>query len=147
MTSLCSVSNLSVGERLSATVYYTVLEINPNNVKVIDENGQTLTISNGVLERECYSANQFTEEAKVSRTDICKTIQGAGDTIFEAVFKKKDGTQRTMVARKVPYSDQTIFGRTEVYEMAATGAKPQKRQIDHRTIEQLTLKNKRFRVK
>ena len=143
----CNVSTLKPGDFLSTTVYYTVTDIKDNgDVEVMDEEGKSLTISKDIVARESYSAEQFTEDRVSNRTDMVKVLQNAGDTIFTVKFKKKDTSDRTLVGRRVPGSDDTCFGRTNALEMVP-GKPPQKRQIDHRTISEITFKNKRLRIK
>ena len=146
-TAKCNVSTLKPGDFLSTTVYYTVTDIKDNgDVEVMDEEGKSLTISKDIVARESYSAEQFTEDRVSNRTDMVKVLQNAGDTIFTVKFKKKDNSDRTLVGRRVPGSDDTCFGRTNALEMVP-GKPPQKRQIDHRTISEITFKNKRLRIK
>ena len=144
--SKCIASELKVGDHLSTTVYYTVQEVNNGKIVVVDETGATLTISNSIVERESFTAVQFNEEVKASRTELVQALQTAGDEIFKAVFKKKDGTLREMIARRVPGSSDTLFGRTQCLECVAGGA-PKKRQIDHRSVEEVTIRNKKMKLK
>jgi len=146
----CNAAELKVGDNLSTTVYYTVVEKLPGKTVVTDETGARVTISNGVLERESYSATQYTDEKKVSRTDAVKVLQNAGDTQFECEFTKKDGTKRRMVARRRPgVPGDTVFGRTECIESVpgSTTGETQKRQIDHRTLASITWKRRKYTVK
>jgi len=145
-TQKCKANELRVGDKLSTTVYYTVTGIQSGRVSVVDETGSTLTISNPIIERESFTAVQFDEEVKVSRTELVKALQNAGDTIFKVVFKKKNGEARDMIARRVPGSDDTCFGRTEALE-CLQGTLPQKRQIDHRTLEEVIIRNKKMKLK
>lgn len=142
----CKAADLSVGDKLSTTVYYTVRAKQPGKVQVIDETGSTLWISNSIIERESFTAVQHVEEENVSRTKLVETLQHAGDTLFRAKFKKKNGEERVLIGRRVPGSDDTCFGRTNALE-SLDGRPPQKRQIDHRTLEEVTIRNKRFKLK
>ncbi len=142
----CKASELQIGDKLSTTVYYTVRAKLAGKVQVVDETGATLTISNPIIERESFTATQFDEEEKVSRTVLVHKLQHAGDTLFQAKFKKKNGEERVLIGRRVPGSDDTCFGRTEALENL-DGARPQKRQIDHRTLEEVTIRNKKYKIK
>lgn len=142
----CKAADLQVGDKLSTTVYYTVRAKQHGKVQVVDETGSTLWISNSIIERESFTASQFGEEEKVSRTKLVQTLQHAGDTLFQAKFKKKNGEERILIGRRVPGSDDTCFGRTEALE-SLDGRNPQKRQIDHRTLEEVTIRNKRYKLK
>ena len=145
-TQKCKSNELRVGDKLSTTVYYTVTEVQNGRVKVIDETGSTLTISNAIIERESFTAEQFDEEVKVSRTELVKALQNAGDTIFKAVFKKKNGERRrthrpsgSRVRRHMLWPHRGA--------RVPSGTKPQKRQIDHRTLEEVTIRNKKMKLK
>ena len=133
-TTKCNVSTLQPGDFLSTTVYYTVTDIKDNgDVRVVDEDGKSLTISKDIVARESYSAQQFTEDKVANRTDMVKVLQNAGDTIFTVKFKKK-GQQRpnagwsssTRVARHVLWSDQCIGNGSRT-----TAAKAPNRPSNH----------------
>ena len=142
----CKASDLKIGENLSTTVYYTVRAKQSGKVQVADETGSTIWISNSIIERESFTATQFEEEETVSRTKLVQTLQHAGDTLFKVKFKKKNGDERILIGRRVPGSNDTCFGRTEALE-SLDGRPPQKRQVDHRTLEEVTIRNKRFKLK
>jgi len=142
----CKATDLHIGDKLSTTVYYTVRAKQPGKTQVVDETGSTLWISNSIIERESFTAVQHDEEEKVSRTKLVQTLQHAGDTLFRVKFKKKNGEERVLIGRRVPGSDDTCFGRTEALE-SLDGIRPQKRQIDHRTLEEVTIRNKKFKLK
>jgi len=142
----CVAADLQIGDKLSTTVYYTVRAKQPGKVQVVDETGSTLWISNSIIERESFTATQFEQEKKVTRTELVHKLQYAGDTLFQVKFKKKNGEERALVGRRVPGSSDTEFGRTEALE-SLDGCKPQKRQIDHRTLEEVTIRRKKYKLK
>ena len=145
--SKCSATDLRVGEHLSTTVYYTVVAKLDGKTTVKDsETGDSLTISDTIIERESYSAQQYTSEEKVSRTDAVRVLQNAGDTVFTVVFTKKDGSSREMIARRIPgVPGDTVFGRTECLEIVVGGS--QRRQVDHRTLQSIVWKGVLYTVK
>ena len=143
----CKVAELQPGDKLSRISYLTVRSIKSNgSVEVVNEAGNSWTIGKSIVEDECYTATQFSEEEKVSRTKLVEILQNTGDTLFEAKFKKKNGDDRPLTGRRVPGSDDTCFGRTNALE-SLDGRPPQKRQIDHRTLYEVTTRNKRFKLK
>ena len=148
MATKCSASDLQVGEHLSTTVYYTVVGKNAGKVQVRDSaTGDTLTISDSIIERESYSASQFAKTLRVSRTDAVKVLQNAGDTIFTVVFTKKDGSERQLTGIRIPgVPGDTVFGRTECWEVVEGGGY-QRRQVDHRTIKSIIWKGTLYSVK
>ena len=175
------VSDLKKGEILSATVYYHVDKIG-TSLEVHDLGpGQGSTSSNrlnygaSVAEREAFTASQFNEVRKCSRTDIVNALQGAGDTIFTVSFKKKNGDIRELRGCRIPGIPDTCFGRSAVYDLDVTSyaynvkeggeivhrkgetfssgiteeqKRPhRKREVDHRTVFQLILKNVKYVLK
>ena len=110
-TQKCKSNELRVGDKLSTTVYYTVTEVQNGRVKVIDETGSTLTISNAIIERESFTAEQFDEEVKVSRTELVKSSSKRGRYDLQSgLQKEKNGERRELIGRRVPGSDDTCFG-------------------------------------
>ena len=147
--SKCLAEELKVGEHLSTTVYYEVLKKRAGKTEVRDSlTGDTLTISNVIIERESYSALQWSQgEMKVSRTDAVKVLQNAGDTIFKVVFMKKDGSERELIGLRIPgVPGDTVFGRTECWEILDGGTR-QRRQVDHRTLKSIIWKGTLYTVK
>ena len=136
---------LNVGDKLSRISYITVVEKKNGQTKVANETGYSWWIGNDILRRECFGV-QFNEEEKVSRTELVRTLQQAGDTLFSATFKKKNGEKRVLVGRRKPGSDDTCFGRTVALE-CRNGEPPQERQIDHRTLVEVILRNKKRKLK
>ena len=141
----CDLADLQVGDKLSRISYITVRQIGSSKVQVANETGYTWWIGSEIVERECYGVHHK-EEEKVSRTELVRKLQNAGDTLFRAKFKKKNGEERVLIGRRVPGSDDTCFGRTESLE-SLDGTLAQKRQIDHRTLEEVTIRNKKFKLK
>ncbi len=87
----CDPNTLEVGDWLSGTVYYKVL-LNTSDIgklKLIDNYGRTLWVSNGILQREMTSSKQHEEEKEVSRTEMVRILTQAKDQVFTARFKKQ----------------------------------------------------------
>ena len=144
----CNADDLVAGDHLSTTVYYTVVSTgnNGNDVEVVNEDGEKLYIHKAIVASESFTAVQQREEVVVTRTRLVEELQAAGDTIFRVRFVKKNNESRTLIGRRLPGANDTCFGRTQVLE-SVRGAKPQKREIDHRTLEELTIRNKRYKLK
>ena len=96
------VDEIKVGDRLACVQYYEVLktvENNNNYFTLKNEEGETSNVSPSILEKECFSAGQYTETCEVSQTEIIHRLMGAGDTVFTAVFHKllpKKEIERTL---------------------------------------------------
>jgi hypothetical protein len=144
---------------------------------VTNEEGLSWEITNGIVEKECYTANQAEEEIKVSRTELIDIFSKVGDTIFTVNFdklptaedflaltrgeggkirsfeemtkdfKKFKGENRTIVGYMIKIENG--FGRSLVIQAFYKDEKDKKsfRQIDHRTLNWLIFKNKKYVVK
>lgn len=86
----CDVSKLNVGDTLSVNRYYKVKRKDGGHLLVEDlELGKELRIGNPIVERECYSHNQFDKTKKITATALAKLLEAAGDTVFTCTFRKK----------------------------------------------------------
>lgn len=83
-------SLLQPGDRLSRTSYVEIVRRLPGGgFKVRNETGFTWDIGGSIVANEMYAANQYTEEVKVSRTEMVEALENAGDAIFTVTFGKK----------------------------------------------------------
>lgn len=87
---------LAVGDRLSRVSYMEVMAIGPNFIEVKNQDGLCWKISNAVIAAETYTAAQYSEEVKCSRTELVEKLEGARDSVFTVVFNKKVN-QKSMV--------------------------------------------------
>lgn len=83
------VEKLSVGDYLSETQYYAVIEKTDERVKVRNERGYEFSIAHPIVEEGMYSASQFHQEVEVTRTELCELLENAGDSIFTVNFNKQ----------------------------------------------------------
>lgn len=83
------VANVNVGDYLSETQYYRVTSKQSSKINVENERGFSFGVSNNIVEEGMYSANQFTEEKKVSRTELINIFSKVGDTVFTVNFNKQ----------------------------------------------------------
>lgn len=132
----------------------------------------SLNYGKSVAERESYTASQFEREEKCCRTKIVEALSNAGDSVFTVEFKTSKNEHRILRGRKLGLPD-TIYGRTEVIDFDVDTfshnvkdedgnivhkrgdtfpssitqeekEKHQRRQVDHRTITSLILKNVKY---
>lgn len=139
------VQKLKSGDIISNTEYFVVESIGNRGsfkeyvfARTLDG---TQSISFDLIKYNSYKTpTQFTETKKVPRTKIVEILQHhVKSHAFMVDFKKKDGSDRTMVARMVNFCG--LFGRSEVMELKHDGTQKsfieQKRLVDHRTIKRL----------
>lgn len=86
-------NKLQVGDYLSRTSYMKVvdkgLSFNSQQVQVENEDGMKWAIEAGIVERECYSHNQYLEEKQVTRTELIEIFSKVGDAIYTVNYCKQ----------------------------------------------------------
>lgn len=104
-----------------------VLCVAGDTVTVRNEEGKQWQISTDIVANECYSASQYTEEKKVTRSELSSVLRNAGDTCFEARFEKQvTAKQVADVLKEVHESEPDTFAkpakRRKLAAMLTTGA-------------------------
>lgn len=166
-------SNLKTGDRLSRISYLEVLSTGRMcNVK--NEEGLEWSIDSNILENECYSADQFVETREVNRTELITTLSEVGNAVFtvnfdklptaddflsltrddgnkirafddmKKDFKKLKGENRTLVGYLI--KTETGFGRSMVIDLDIKESN-KIRQVDHRTLNWLIVRNIKYVIK
>ena len=79
---------LKKGDFLSEIQYYKVVDIVGGTVQVENERGFKFAVSSGIVEEGMFSANQFTEEVSLTRTELIEQLGKVGNTIFTVNFNK-----------------------------------------------------------
>jgi hypothetical protein len=113
------------------------------NVTSVDH-GNTFDIRGESLIASGMSGDSFSETLRVSKTDAAKILSESVDRPFTVVFKKADGSLRTLRGRLIPSAD-SILGRSMVEDLDLKDNRV--RQVDHRTIVSLIVDNTKFVVK
>lgn len=84
---LCSASKLKTGDWVSCVVYYRRGEY---ATRYTNHRGQSLGISDGIVENECYAADQFNVEKTIGVKRLRELmLHESGDAIFTVCFTKK----------------------------------------------------------
>jgi hypothetical protein len=81
--------NLKVGEKLSETQYYSVVKIAGEKVQLKNEANQDIVVDKNYVEDCLISGNQFTEEQKMSKTDLAKMFLENPNVVFTVSFNKQ----------------------------------------------------------
>lgn len=89
MAKKSNANQLKEGQFLSETQYYKIKNIIGDIVEVENERGFTFSISKPIIEEGIFSADQFTEEVKVSRTELINIFTSVGDTVFTVCYHKQ----------------------------------------------------------
>jgi hypothetical protein len=82
-------NDLKVGDWFSCIIYNQVLNVEENRLEVINQYGLKYGVTKSIAQNEGFSANQFDEEKKLTRTEIIEILESAGDTVFTVNFVTK----------------------------------------------------------
>ena len=82
-------SDVKVGEFMTLFNYYKVEHIDDGYVHVVDEKGNRLRISKGIVNDSMHSTNQFSKSEKVTRTRLAQIMEGLGHAAFCVTFQKQ----------------------------------------------------------
>ncbi|MCB9806250.1 hypothetical protein H6775_03810 [Candidatus Nomurabacteria bacterium] len=83
------ISQVKVGDRLSEVQYYEVVSVEKGRMNLKTHKGMNITVTNAIVEECMNSSEQYSEEVKVSRTEMAEKLRHAGDMVFKVCFNKK----------------------------------------------------------
>lgn len=141
-----SARKLYLGDHVSRTSYMKVVGVVPSQNKVIVQNtdGLKWEIDARVVEKECFSADQYSKTVDVTRTELVNIFKNAGDAVFTVNFITQDKRDRKLIGYLL--NTENEFGRSNVIDLEEKN-NYNTRQVDHRTMYELILKNTRYVVK
>ena len=172
----CDSSQLKTGDRLSRIQYYEVVSIDEekNQYQLKNQQGFEFIVTPGIVEAEMFSADQFTSDVKVTRSELVSILESAGDTCFTVTFMKQTKDKdiadrlkdidmseytsdraRRKLARELIAGEERVLrgylqstepklGRSMVIDLAIPEGRHNIRLVDHRTIKSIVLKNVRY---
>ena len=159
------------GDFFSCHQYMKVVRVSGNSVDLVNERGQQLTIEKDVLIQDSFSADHYEREVTCNMTELSEVLQGAKDTIFKVVFRKKidekviqdklaslsakdidskakeiaqellEGQEVELIGHLV--KSEQHMGRSLVIDLEAP-ADSNFRQVDHRTIQSIIWRNVKY---
>ena len=88
MAKSCKLIDIKVGDYLYEVTYYQVTGVNNEDVSVRTSTGTTMKISNSLIEDIAYCTTQFTQEVKMTRTQLAQKIEQLGRSAFFIKFRK-----------------------------------------------------------
>lgn len=172
-----SFDKIQIGDYLSETQYYKVVDKKGGKIYVSNERGFEFNISSNIVEEGMLTANQFEEEKKVNRTDIVNLLENAKDTIFTVNFNKLPNeksmleelknvkisdlgseTELKKLAKRMNMGEERTLighlnhsepklGRSNVTDLEIPVGQHRSRLVDHRTINWLIINNVKYVVK
>jgi|GEM_PF-3574026 len=134
---------------LMAFIYYgTVQHAAPSgtNLTVKDvDNHREMGVNGTELIESSFSADQFHEEIKVSKTKAAELLVSSPNRPIKVSFNKQDGTERILRGRLI--QPEPLLGRSMVEDLDITDGKNRLRQVDHRTINFIIVDGVKYIVK
>lgn len=109
------------------------------------DDGSKFDIIGKDLHDKLLSADQFSEEKKVSKTEAAELLVSSYNVPFTVVFTKADKTDRTLRGRLV--SPEPLLGRSHVEDLDVEDPKKRLRLVDHREIKSLVVNGVKYVVK
>lgn len=82
-------TKLTKKSKLSETQFYSVKSINRDDVDLVNDFGEEITLTKEYVEQLLVSSDQFSETKKMSRTDMINLLQTATNVICTVNFNKK----------------------------------------------------------
>jgi hypothetical protein len=163
---------LEVGNTFSGTSYYKATSVNGEHVTARSA-GTDITISRDIMECQMHNASVFAKEEKLPLTKVAQILEDARTSCFTVCFTTKpddkfikerlsglkpadikDETKLRKISKELAIGKETTLvarlskaqgklGRSLVIDLPTQGY----RQVDHRTIRWLILKNVKYTVK
>ena len=170
---LWDVKQLAVGQNFSCISYLHVDNIEGDKITVKNHLGGAWFISKDLLVRDCWSADHFETEVKCSMTELSGILDCCRDTVFKVSFKKKidqshvedvlssmkmaelknDAKLKPIIKGMIEGESCEItghlidvdnhLGRSVVVDLNAK-APHNIKQVDHRTIDYVILRNVKY---
>jgi len=81
--------NIKPGHYMSETQYYKIIESTRSHITVENERGLRFSIAHKIVEEGIFSADQFTEEKTITKTQMAELFASLGDTVFTVNFNKQ----------------------------------------------------------
>lgn len=109
------------------------------------DNGESFRVNGTSLVEEAYSADAYSREEKVTKTQAAELLISSYGKPFTVVFEKTDGETRKLRGRLV--KPEPLLGRSMVEDLDLGYDVYRLRQVDHRTISSLILDGVKYTVK
>ncbi len=167
---------LAVGDWFSSIIYNKVVRMDDRMILVINQYGMEYSVTKNIASNEGFSASQFEEEKKITRTEIVEILENAGDTVFTVNFitKATEDKAQDLLSKLTPQDladpkilkalskdiiqghESTIVGhlRTAEPKMGRSSVidlnlpnNNNIRFVDHRSINWLIFKNTKYVAK
>lgn len=110
----------------------------------IDQSGNYIRVKGKDLLERAFSADRFSHEEKVNKTQAAEILVHSVNRPFTVSFEKSDGTERVLRGRLV--KPEPLLGRSMVEDLDEKD-KNRVRMVDHRTINFIIVEGTKYVVK
>jgi hypothetical protein len=171
-----SAKDLKADQWFSSIIYNKVTKVDEYYVHVENQYGVRYMVEKSLTESESHSASQYTEEKRITRTELVDIFENANDTVFTVNFITKPTEEkakqllnnlngndlnnpagiRKLAQDIIQGHESTIvghltssepkMGRSSVIDLNLPRAN-NVRMVDHRSLNWLIYKNTKFVVK
>lgn len=143
-------AKVQVGDMMSLVYYVKVTSTQDGGktliVSDLDKSGMSaIKIQGEQLIQNSSSADQFSEERKVTKTAAAELLGTAFNRPISVCFEKQDGTERVMKGRLV--APEPWLGRSHFEDLELPVTEHRLRLVDHRTIKYVILDGVKHVVK
>lgn len=142
-------SKVKTGDMMAMVYFVKVKSVRgPNEIYVEDlyHGTSDIEVRGKELIENSYSADQFTEEMKVSKTQAADILIHSSNRPLTVSFLKADGEERVLRGRLI--KPEPLLGRSMVEDLdKPVTEKNRLRQVDHRTINWLVVDGVKYIVK
>lgn len=133
-----SSNKLAIGSFISIPLFLKVEEDEDGIVHGTTNQGTKVAIKKAHMPASTSTSGCFEGTVYRSLTDIVEIFTNLHENeLFTVKFTKKDGSERVLRGRRISTNN---LGRSEVFDLEENGL----RQVDHRTIQYLICKNKKY---
>lgn len=137
------------GDLMAFTYWCRVQDVRRGGDELIvadlDNNETEIRIEGKELIVRSFSADQYAEEEKVTKTQAAELLVSSPNRPLTVSFVKQDGNERVLKGRLV--KPEPLLGRSMVEDLESKDAKNRLRQVDHRTINWLIVDGVKYVVK
>lgn len=139
---------ISANDIMAIVHYVKVTDVKPDRFTFfavdVDNPTNSMKIQGKEIIEAAFSADQYAEEQKVSKTAAAEFLVNSPNRPFTVNFSKTDGTERTLRGRLI--CPEPLLGRSMVEDLDDTSGHSL-RQVDHRTIKWLIVEGTKYIVK
>ena len=139
------------GDLMAILYWVNVKDVGPTGESMVVRDLQSgmdeIRVNGKDLIANSLSADFYEKEEAVTMTRLAEILCESPNRPLTVVFTKKDGTERTLRGRWL--GQEKMFGRSicEDFDVPKTAKEDGVREVDHRTIQSLTVDGVKYVLK